>query len=311
MELKQRIIGIVVLLALGVIMVPLLFDSEVVMPLPAHIRSSVASNTAPAAKIVPKTETEVVAHQAQPIKPAIIQTSANKLLDETQEYPDVVVKADENEAQDQNTASENPEQKPDSHPLASSEEPTPDENSPQATPPEKVVDNKISLKEKLLKKEMVNMASLKEAPVKRDSFKLVSHNELQAEKTPAKETHLTDSSTEKELGRPVRLGEVSAEKEMEEMIRLENQQRKKSEFMASSGAWTIQLGIFSEQVNAKNLVAQLQAKGFNAFTERSDAQKNLHRVLVGPLADRTQANQIVMRLQKQMNMKGIVVRSRG
>jgi len=384
MELKQRIIGIVVLLALGVILVPLLFDSEVVMPLPAHIRSSVAANTVPEAKIAP--QKVAVAHQAQTIKPAAIQTSANKLLDETQEYPDGEVKAEENEAQDLNTASEDQDPKLDSQSSEVATEAKADENFPEATSGErddaklahlekttgdkeipkavhlqdsasekgspklahlndavtenamsklarlketapkkepvnlaqlkkisddKVLDNKNSLKDALLKKEMANLASVKEAPVKRESFTLVSHSELPVDKVTSKETHHKDSSMEREHARPVRLGEASAQKEMEEMIRLEHQQLQKTESITSSGTWTVQLGIFSEQANAKKLVAQLQAKGFNAFTERSDAQKNLHRVLVGPMADRISANQIVTRLQKQLNMKGIIVRSRG
>jgi cell division septation protein DedD len=81
--------------------------------------------------------------------------------------------------------------------------------------------------------------------------------------------------------------------------------------LANPVVWTIQLGSFSEKANANKLVTQLQSKGFHAFAEQDELKKNVHRVLIGAEVDRAVADQIVVKLQNQLNIKGIVVRYRG
>ena len=73
-------------------------------------------------------------------------------------------------------------------------------------------------------------------------------------------------------------------------------------------AWVVQMGSFRNANNARRLVAQLQRKGFHAFgyTTQS-ANQVLTEVYVGPAVEFKQAAVTAQNLNKQVNMKGIVV----
>lgn len=66
-------------------------------------------------------------------------------------------------------------------------------------------------------------------------------------------------------------------------------------------SWVIQAGSFSNRNNAENLVRQLRGKGFSAFVQSARVQgRNLSRVLVGPEVDRRLAEQLLVRLNREL-----------
>lgn len=73
-------------------------------------------------------------------------------------------------------------------------------------------------------------------------------------------------------------------------------------------AWVVQLGSFSDKVNANKLVSKLQAQGFKAYTKTSQTDKGpLIRVLVGPELKRTDAETTANKLRQQLGLHSIIV----
>jgi DedD protein len=75
-------------------------------------------------------------------------------------------------------------------------------------------------------------------------------------------------------------------------------------------AWVIQLGSFSSEENAVGLVSQLKSRGFaNAFAEKLYAKHGkVFRVRVGPELLEAKARQVQARIEREINLKGIVVK---
>ncbi len=74
-------------------------------------------------------------------------------------------------------------------------------------------------------------------------------------------------------------------------------------------SWAVQLGSFSDKVNATNLMQKLQAAGFPAYIHSSHTrQGNFIRVLVGPQLHRSDADTIQKRLQREFSLKSIIVK---
>jgi DedD protein len=74
-------------------------------------------------------------------------------------------------------------------------------------------------------------------------------------------------------------------------------------------AWAVQLGSFASEKNARDLEARLQKQGYAAFVEKlSAADGTKFRVRVGPELDRQKAEAAQQKLDKDQNLKGIVVR---
>lgn len=73
-------------------------------------------------------------------------------------------------------------------------------------------------------------------------------------------------------------------------------------------AFVVQLGSFANQQNAKTLVAKLQKAGFSAFihTVRNDHLVS-YRAYVGPMVQKDQANAMKMALAKQMHLNSLIV----
>ncbi len=72
--------------------------------------------------------------------------------------------------------------------------------------------------------------------------------------------------------------------------------------------WVVQLGSFSNQVNAQGLVSKLQAQGFAAFIEElADNSESIFRVRVGPELDRDDAENIQKSLMARTGIKGIII----
>jgi DedD protein len=76
-----------------------------------------------------------------------------------------------------------------------------------------------------------------------------------------------------------------------------------------AGSWVIQVGSFSQQLNASGLRDRLQKTGYNSRLQEIDSGKGkAWRVLVGPFSTRAAAEQQRDRITGQHHMKGIVTR---
>ncbi len=72
--------------------------------------------------------------------------------------------------------------------------------------------------------------------------------------------------------------------------------------------WTVQVGSFGSESNAKGLRDKIRKNGFTAFVDSVNVKGKLsHRVRVGPAADKEKANTLKKRLQKEMSLKGLVL----
>ncbi len=63
------------------------------------------------------------------------------------------------------------------------------------------------------------------------------------------------------------------------------------------GGWAVQLGSFSDQDNAERLSGQLRSEGYSVFVSRvATGGRTMHRVRVGPVADKDEAQALADRL---------------
>jgi DedD protein len=69
--------------------------------------------------------------------------------------------------------------------------------------------------------------------------------------------------------------------------------------------WSVQLASLATRASAEELQKKLRSKGYNAYV-RTFEDKN--RVLVGPVVDRAEADRLRDLLDRQMKLKGFIVR---
>jgi len=73
-------------------------------------------------------------------------------------------------------------------------------------------------------------------------------------------------------------------------------------------AWVIQLGSFTNQINAESLVNKLQLEGYPAYIEELiDNSESIHRVRVGPELNREDAEKLQQTLVSHTGIKGIIL----
>lgn len=70
-------------------------------------------------------------------------------------------------------------------------------------------------------------------------------------------------------------------------------------------SWSIQLASLSNRAGADNLQKTLRSQGYNAYIRSADG---MNRVFVGPLIERAEAERMRDVINRQQNLKGIVVR---
>ena len=76
-------------------------------------------------------------------------------------------------------------------------------------------------------------------------------------------------------------------------------------------AWSIQLGSFENKKNANHLVLALRKKGFAAYSKPFKTQNGwMIRIFVGPEIHKNDAEKLVVKLHQLFHMKGIVVEYR-
>lgn len=77
----------------------------------------------------------------------------------------------------------------------------------------------------------------------------------------------------------------------------------------NSPAWAVQMGSFKDKENARNLADRLRAAGYNAFIKEVKSSKGSvrSRVYIGPEFKQANALKISAQVQQEMNLQGIVV----
>ncbi len=88
---------------------------------------------------------------------------------------------------------------------------------------------------------------------------------------------------------------------------LTDEQVQNSEMLLDTG-WIIQIGIFSSKQNSIKLRDKIRKKGFVAFVDeiKNSKKQNLYRVRVGPFATREEAGSTKTSIKKKMNLKGLL-----
>jgi DedD protein len=77
------------------------------------------------------------------------------------------------------------------------------------------------------------------------------------------------------------------------------------------GSWTVQLGSFSSDLNAKKLVDKLKAAGYKAYTEpRLEQGATVFKVRVGPTPGKAEAERLRQRIETQFEARGMLVPAR-
>lgn len=77
----------------------------------------------------------------------------------------------------------------------------------------------------------------------------------------------------------------------------------------AEGSWVVQLGSFSDELNARGLRESVQETGFRAYVEPLFAEQGtVWRVRVGPFRTREEADIQRARLRERLNRDGMVVR---
>lgn len=88
---------------------------------------------------------------------------------------------------------------------------------------------------------------------------------------------------------------------------LTDEQVLNAEAMLDTG-WIVQIGIFSSKENSIKLRNKIRKKGFVAFVDaiKNSKNQNLYRVRVGPYATRDEADNIKTNIKTKMNLKGLL-----
>lgn len=106
---------------------------------------------------------------------------------------------------------------------------------------------------------------------------------------------------------PVPKPEPAVIKSSESQQQIEQAPVVKSAERVSSGLWAVQLGSFGNEENAQKLAADLRRQGMLASVSKVEANGNtLHRVRIGPQANRAESEAIVTSLQKKGQVARVV-----
>ena len=75
--------------------------------------------------------------------------------------------------------------------------------------------------------------------------------------------------------------------------------------------WTVQLGSFASDINARKLVDKLKAAGYKAYSEpRIEQRVTVFKVRVGPTPGKAEAERLRQRIEAQFEARGMLVPSR-
>jgi len=278
----HRIIGILVVIALIIILLPILFDGG----------SSKAPTQTAAVKAPPFPEqgTTILAQEQQTPTAAPAATATSLSTDTVNQ--DLGLQASNNSSSDVLLT-------PDKIEMINSE-PSKDVTAENTIPSTPAPTNKDT---------NVTTASVTEKAVVKPTPDL-SKQEQVATKIQTTETKSMASKDSSSLTTPSRpIGKTSVTKQVVKPKHSTKLAKAHSDVTKlKHTAWAIQMGSFKNKNNALNLANKLRASGFKAFTrEFKSSHGDSIRVYVGPEFKQAQAATLNDQIQKSINMRGIVI----
>jgi cell division septation protein DedD len=78
--------------------------------------------------------------------------------------------------------------------------------------------------------------------------------------------------------------------------------------VTKSGGVMVQVGAFNDAATAKSLATRLKGKGYAAFVFDAPSGPLPHKVRVGPLADKAEADKVMARLRKEERFSPFITR---
>lgn len=108
----------------------------------------------------------------------------------------------------------------------------------------------------------------------------------------------------KKISHPVRVREVSASKMKQASRKTHLPLDDNGLFKLKNSAWVIQLGSYKNKTTALRLVNRLRANGYSAFIQQASAGTSVY---VGPEAKEVAARSIAARLEYEMKLQGFVI----
>jgi DedD protein len=310
-ELKQRLVGASVLIAIAVIFIPMIFDD-----------TRISKNQSITIEI--PDEPDALKHKVLSIDANIANNDSSNTVDNTSNttnFPDKI-NDDANVIEPEitkkeivldvvdNSKKKPPVEIPKKKPVVVTAKP---EKKPEVKPeikkdPVTIVNTGSS--ENAYRVKLGVFAQQKNAQQLKAQI-------IQKGKTAIVEKDLT-SGQFKVYSQP--LNSLSAAKKLSQQIQnlnlkigkpsiesLDESARLLSESQLDTG-WIIQIGIFSSKDNSIKLRDKIRKKGFVAFVDEIDSSKNqkLYRVRVGPNATRDEAETIQSSIKSKMNLKGLI-----
>lgn len=279
---KHRIIGIVILVALAVIVLPLFFtrsnNSEKAPTLSAHVPN-------PPAKPV--------------IQPLTIPDQANNNSDsQPSASPDMATQT----APNANATNADANSPPSKMPAADDRTSANLNNNNAATQNLTATANNATSNNAATTNPATPAASPDTTSSNDDSTVDTTIPEDDATTTPATKHQVPRTKTG---AAKAKLAMLHAEKKHALRHR---QHEKLAKPAALAHAWTIQLASFTQKNNADQLVKKLRAKGFAAYVHMARSDKgDVSRVYVGPELKKLKASEIAKRLHEEFRMQGVVV----
>jgi len=309
-ELKQRLVGASVLIAIAVIFIPMIFDDtrisknqSITIEIPnepdtlkrkvLNIDTNIANSQSE--KSTEKTALEIDVPDEKNVDKIAIEPEITKeeivldIVDNSKQKPMAEVPKIENKPESK------PEKKPENKPvLKVKEDAIASENVPENTYRVKFgvfsqQKNAQQLKAKIIQK---GKTAIVEKDLVSGQFKVYSQSL----------NSLTDANklSQEIQNLKLKIGKPSIES-------LDENARLLVESQLDTG-WIIQIGIFSSKENSIKLRDKIRDKGFVAFVDEIDTSKNqkLYRVRVGPNATRDEAEAIKVSIKSKMNLKGLI-----
>jgi DedD protein len=305
-ELKQRLVGASVLIAIAVIFIPMIFDD-----------TRISKNQSITIKI--PDEPDNLKHKVLNIDENIANNQSDNVLDDSSDgsnmpetsivdeialepeitKQEVVIDVVDNSKQKQIVEPPKPEKKP--------------EIKPEIKP---VIKDKadISISDATLEStyrvkfgvfaQQKNAQQLKAQIIQKGKTAVVEKDLTSGQFKVYSQT-FNSLSNAKKLSEQIQKLKLKIGKPSIET--LDENARLLSESQLDTG-WIIQIGIFSSKENSIKLRDKIRNKGFVAFVDEIDNSKNqkLYRVRVGPNATRDEAETIKVSIKSKMNLKGLI-----
>ncbi len=338
-ELKQRMIGASVIIALAVIFVPMMFGGDVEEKHNKNISINIpeeSSNNLEVKKFaldkpvtesveLPANEVDLVVEQSQPVLIPRDEVPSDKPA--TTPIPITQNQVVNNQSDDSTT--ENPDSKPADKPTAKPEVASPVDSQASSTvatveqPVDKIEtkpvvsntsNNKPAVSQTLSQgyrvklgsfSQQANAEKVKSSLLQNNIKAIVEYNPgLKLYRVWSQEMYQSESSANAYVSAVNRLKlNIGTPK----VITLTAPE---VEVMASQGqlGWVVQLGSFSEKKNAIELRNKVSAAGYKGFVDRVVNSKGveLFRLRVGPLMEKTDAEKAQAEIKAKLKLAGLV-----